>query len=172
MRTDEVGAGPVTGRDATGDNVGRTPEGATWDLVYRPAKIRWIVAGAIVVVLAIHITFGALLNISDTGVTVRLSDQLGLISIGIVIACLLLLFLRSRLRVGPEGVGVRNMVSERFYRWDEVVGLEYPEKAQFARLLLPHDEHIPVMAVQARDGHEAVEAMREFRTLRDRYARR
>lgn len=141
-----------------------------WDLVYRPRAIVKIVIAVIAVVIAIHVTFGLLLTISYTGANVGWADQISLIGIGVVISAALLLFTRSRLRVGPRGVGVRNLVSERLYEWDSVQGLSYPEKAQWARLLFAYDEHIPVMAVQARDGTAAVEAMRSFRQLREKYA--
>lgn len=140
-----------------------------WDLVYRPRAIVKIVIAVIAVVIAIHVTFGLLLTVSYTGVNVGWADQLSLIGIGVVISAALLLFTRSRLRVGPRGVGVRNLVSERLYEWDSVKGLSYPEKAQWGRLLFAYDEHIPVMAVQARDGAAAVAAMRSFRQLREKY---
>lgn len=141
-----------------------------WDYVYRPTAIRRIVAVAIVVVIAIHVTFGLLLTWRDTGVArVGWEDQLAIILIGVVISGVLLLFTRSRLRVGPQGIGVLNLVTERVYGWDAVIGMSYPEKAQWARLLFPHDEHIPVMAVQARDGDAAVTAMRAVRELRKQY---
>ncbi|MFC3244798.1 PH domain-containing protein [Gordonia humi] len=56
------------------------------------------------------------------------------------------------------------------FPWTEVQGLEYPEKGYWAQLLLPYDEHVPVMAVGARDGERAVEAMTAFRDLQGRYA--
>ncbi|MFT4088191.1 MAG: PH domain-containing protein [Gordonia sp. (in: high G+C Gram-positive bacteria)] len=150
--------------------IGEFDELHDWTYEYRPRRIQtiaWVTAG---VVLLIHVVFGLLLNISYTGVNIELSDELALIGVGLVVACAILLFTRSRLRVGPSGVGVRNLMSERVYGWDRVVGLAYPDRAQWARLLLPQDEHIPVLAVQARDGDAAVEAMRRFRELRQQYA--
>ncbi|MEZ5211537.1 MULTISPECIES: PH domain-containing protein [unclassified Gordonia (in: high G+C Gram-positive bacteria)] len=140
-----------------------------WVYVYRPKAIVRIVIIAIVVVIAIHVTFGLLLTWRDTGAPVGWQDQAALITIGVVISCVLLLFTRSRLRVGPRGIGVLNLVTERVYGWDEVTGMSYPEKAPWARLLFPYDEHIPVMAVQARDGDAAVAAMRRVRELQREY---
>ncbi len=153
-------------RDSVGDT---TAPDQSWDLTYRPTQINKLVAGAIAVVIAIHLTFGLLLTYSYTGVDVGWGDKLALIGIGLVISGALLLFTRSRLRVGPAGVEVRNLVSERLYEWDAVRGLGYADKAQWARLLFAHDEHIPVMAIQARDGAAAVEAMRHFRELQAEY---
>ncbi|MFT3715251.1 MAG: PH domain-containing protein [Gordonia sp. (in: high G+C Gram-positive bacteria)] len=143
-----------------------------WVYTYRPEAIRTIASVVAAVVVAIHLVFGLLLGISYTGVNVGWLDKSALIVQGLIIAAAVLLFTRSRLRVGPQGVGVLNLVSERIYGWDVVQGLSYPDKAQWARLLFPQDEHIPVMAVQARDGDRAVEAMREFRELQERYSGR
>ncbi|WP_124711099.1 PH domain-containing protein [Gordonia insulae] len=128
-----------------------------------------IAVAAAAVVLAIHITFAALLTISDTGVHVGGADQFGLALIGLVEAAAILLFTQPRLRVGPAGVGVRNLVGERVFEWDRVYGLTYPDKGLAARLLLPADEHVPVLAVQAWDSDRAVAAMTGFRELEERY---
>ncbi|MCF8610681.1 PH domain-containing protein [Gordonia sp. HY285] len=141
-----------------------------WDLVYTPRWIRRAAFWAAGVVIAIHLTFGLLLDISYTGVGVGWSDKIGLIAVGFVIAGVCLMPTRARLRVGPAGVGVRNLVGERLWEWDEVQGLEYPEKGWSAHLLLPYDEHIPVLAVQARDAERAIDAMTRFRELQGEYA--
>ncbi|RPA20056.1 PH domain-containing protein [Gordonia sp. OPL2] len=127
---------------------------------------------AAIVVLAIHVIFGALLTISDTGVrNIGLSDQLAIGLIGVIITGAVLLFTRPRLRVGPAGVGVRNLIGERVFAWDRVQGMTYPDKGFSARLLLPEDEHVPVLAVQAWDSDRAVAAMTGFRELEERYRR-
>jgi len=144
-----------------------------WELEYRPGKLRLYAVIAAVVVLAIHIVFGALLTISDTGVrNVGALDQLSIMLIGVVIAGAILLFTRPRIRVGPAGVSVRNLVTERLFEWDRVRGLSYPESGSSARLELPDDEYIPVLAVRASDGDRAVAAMDRFRDLDAEYRRR
>lgn len=141
-----------------------------WDLVYRPRRTPRTAIIVAIVVLAIHIVFGALLTISDTGVrNIGLGDQLAIMLIGVVVSGAILLFTRSRLRVGPAGVAVRNLVSERLFEWDRVRGIAYPEKGFSARLLLPDDEHVPILAIQANDRDRAVEAMNGFRELEERY---
>ena len=147
----------------------QTDDSAEWEYVYTPKAIKGIAYTVAAVIIVIHLVFGLLLNVSYTGVNVGWPDKIALISVGVVLAGVVLLLTRSRMRVGPTGVGVRNLIGERVYGWDVVQGLGYPEKAQWARLLFPHDEHIPVMAVQARDGDRAVEAMRRFRELQDEY---
>ena len=141
-----------------------------WDFVYTPRWLRNVCWAVAAVVIAIHLVFGLLLNISYTGVGVGWSDKIGLIAVGLDIAAVCLLPTRARLRVGPAGVGVRNLVSERVWGWDQVHGVEYPEKGAWAQLLLPHDEHVPVMAIGARDGERAVAAMEKCRELQGTYA--
>lgn len=141
-----------------------------WDFVYTPRWLRNACFAVAALVIVIHLVFGLLLNISYTGVGVGWSDKIGLIAVGLVIAGVVLLPTRARLRVGPSGVGVRNLVSERVWGWDQVRGVEYPEKGYWAQLLLPQDEHVPVMAIGARDGERAVAAMERVRELQGQYA--
>ncbi|MGB3697472.1 MAG: PH domain-containing protein [Gordonia sp. (in: high G+C Gram-positive bacteria)] len=157
--------------DAGGGNTDRRDAaGGEWEYVYRPRwmkKAAWVAIG---IVLVIHVTFGLLLNISYTGVNVDWFDKLSLIGVGVVICGVILFLTRARLRLGPDGVGVLNLVSERVFTWDEITGMEYPENWFCARLLFPSDEHIPVMAIQARDGDLAVTAMERFREFHHKYA--
>lgn len=137
---------------------------------YRPRRLTRLAIAAAVVVLAIHITFGLLLTISDTGPTnIGGSDQIAIIMIGAVVSGAILLLTRPRLRVGPEGVSVRNLATERLFGWDRVQGLTYPDSGFGGRLLLPSDEHVPVLAIQAGDGDRAVAAMERYRELEDQY---
>ena len=157
----------MTGEDATDD---RTAGTGDWDYVYHPRWMKRAALVAIAIVMIIHVTFGLLLDISYTGVNVDWADKLSLIGVGVLISAVILYLTRARVRVGPQGVGVLNLVSERVFGWDEVIGLEYPEKGTWARLVFPNDEHIPVMAIQARDGDLAVEAMNRIRDLGAHYA--
>lgn len=140
-----------------------------WVMDYRPRAIKRICYSAAAIVVAIHVVFAILLDMDYTGVSIRWLDKASLILLGLIIAAVICLPTQARLRVGPRGVGVKNWTSERVFPWGDVVGLAYPEKGQWAQLLLPGDEHVPVLAVQARDGDAAVDAMRDFRELQDRF---
>lgn len=143
-----------------------------WELEVRPRKMRlWVVVGA-VFVLAVHI--GAALVLrggGDSGVNLRVVDQIAILTIGIALSGGVLLFTRPRLRVGAEGVAVRNVIVEKHIPWNEVYGLWFPKDAPWARLELPSDEYVAVVAVQARDGESAVAALDHFRELESRYGR-
>jgi hypothetical protein len=60
-------------------------------------------------------------------------------------------------------------VSYKLIPWDDVVGVSFPLGARWARVDLPDDEYIPVMAIQAIDKGRAVDAMDRVRDLIARY---
>jgi hypothetical protein len=140
-----------------------------WDLEVRPHLTPYFAYGAAALILAAHVTVGALLKISSTGVIFQTADQVAIALLGVVIACLVLLFARPRLRVGAAGVSVRNLLGDRLIPWSDVVGITFPRGARWARVDLADDEYIPAMAIQAVDKERAVEAMDSVRDLLVRY---
>jgi len=80
-----------------------------------------------------------------------------------------LLLARPRLRAGAQGIGVRNVLGERMFPWPLVREVSFPDGASFARVELPDDEYVTVMAIQASDGARAVEAIRALRELQRTY---
>lgn len=141
----------------------------TWDIDIRPYRTPYFAYGAALIIFLAHVAVGVLLKVGSTGVVFQTSDQVAIALLGAIIGCVVLLFARPRLRVGPAGVAVRNLISFKVIPWPEVVGLSFPVGARWARLDLPDDEYIPVMAIQAIDKGRAVEAMDEVRDLIDRY---
>ena len=87
-----------------------------------------------------------------------------------MVATLILLLTRPRLRVGERGIALRNIFLERHFGWDAVGGVSFPETSPWARLELPGDEYLPIMALQARDGEAAVLALETFRELGRTYS--
>lgn len=143
---------------------------AGWDLEYRSRRLAVVGVAVAVVVLIIHVTFGLLLTISNTGPdNIGWSDQVAIISIGLVVAGVAMLLTRPRLRVGARGISVRNLATERLFTWDQIRGLTYPDKGFGGQLELPADEHIPVLAIQAGDGDRAIAAMERYREIERRY---
>ena len=71
--------------------------------------------------------------------------------------------------VGAAGVAVRNLFGYRLFAWDDVCGVSFPTGARWARLDLPDDEYVPVMAIQTVDKLRAVHAMDRVRELEQRY---
>ena len=125
--------------------------------------------GAAFLIAAAHITVGFLLKIRSSGVIFQTADQVAIGLLGVIIGCLVLLFARPRLRVGPDGVAVRNLLAYRLIPWSDVVNVSFPSGARWARVDLDDDEYIPVMAIQAVDKSRAVDAMDQVRDLLVRY---
>ncbi len=143
------------------------PEG--WDVELRPHRTPKFVYIAAFLIAAIHIAVGVLLKIRSSGVIFQTADQVAIAALGLIIAGVVLLFARPRLRVGPPGLSVRNLWGYRLIRWSDVVGVSFPAGRRWARVDLPDDEYIPVMAIQAVDKDRAVEAMDTVRSLMARY---
>src|SRR5829696_8900831 len=141
----------------------------SWDLEVRAHLTPYVAYGAAALILPAHVLVGVLLKISSTGVIFQTADQVAIALLGVVIACAVLLFARPRLRVGAPGVLVRNLFGYKLIPWADVVGVSFPRGARWARVDLPDDEYIPVMAIQAVDKERAVDAMDRLRGLLARY---
>lgn len=141
----------------------------SWDLDIRPYKTPYFAYGAALIIFLAHVAVGVLLKVGSTGVVFQTSDQVAIALLGAIIGGVVLLFARPRLKVGPAGVAVRNLVSFKVIPWSEALGVSFPVGARWARLDLPDDEYIPVMAIQAIDKGRAVEAMDEVRDLIEQY---
>lgn len=144
-------------------------EGATWDVQVKPHLTPIFAYGAAALIFAAHVVVGLLLKASSTGVIFQTADQVAIAGLGAVIATFVCLFARPRLRAGPSGVAVRNLFGYRLFPWDEVVGVSFHPGARWARLDLPDDEYIAVMAIQAVDKGRAVESMDRVRAVLRRY---
>jgi hypothetical protein len=142
---------------------------SAWDLEVKPHYTPYFAYAAAFLIAAAHIAVGFLLKIGTTGVIFRTSDQIAMGLLGVVIGGLVLMFARPRLRVGPDGVAVRNLLTYRLVPWSEVEGISFHPGARWARLDLPDDEYVPVMAIQSVDKERAVDAMDRVRALVARY---
>jgi hypothetical protein len=141
-----------------------------WQFVSRPRKSSRYAIGVAILMVVLHVTFAILLRGDSTGVYFRLADQVAFVGIGCLLAGAVLLLTRPRLRVGPRGIAVRNVLGERIVDWDLYEGLSFPDGAAWARIELPDDEYVPVMAIQSNDRDYAVDAVHRFRDLVSEYA--
>lgn len=141
----------------------------SWDLQVRPHLTACFAYVAAFLIASVSIALGVLLKAGSTGVFFRTDDQVAIGALGIVIAAAVLLFARPRLRVGPRGIGVRNLVGERIIAWAEVVDVSFPPGARWAHVDLADDEYVQLMAIQAVDKERAVAAMDAVRALMARY---
>ena len=145
------------------------PNRDVWDVELRAHRTPLFAYAAAFVIAAVHIVVGFLLKARSSGVIFQTADQVAMALLGLVIAGFVLLFARPRLRVGPTGMSVRNLLGDRLIGWPDVVGVSFPVGSRWARIDLPDDEYIPVMAIQAVDKDRAVDAMDTVRSLFARY---
>lgn len=136
----------------------------------RPRRTIWMAIVLAIVLIAVFIAVGTLLRRSDTGVYFQLADQIAMALIGVLLAAGTLLFARPRLRADADGVYVRNVVGSHRLPWALVRRVSFPDGSPWARLELPDDEYVAVMAIQAVDGDRAVVAIRALRDLHARHA--
>lgn len=141
----------------------------TWDAQLRPRLTPYVAYTAAAVLVIAHVVIALLLKFGSTGVIFQTSDQIAMVLLGVVLAGLVLLFARPRLRVGPAGLSVRNVLGERLVPWVEVEGVSFPPGARWARIDLADDEYVPLMAIQSVDKDRAVAAMDTVRRLVEQY---
>ena len=142
--------------------------GGEWDAVFRPrtlSRTAWVVA-AIIAVAGITV---AVFNNRSSGAILRPADQIAMAGIALVIAGALLVLTRPRLKVGPAGLAVRNLLDYRVIPWKQVVDFSFPPGRRWARIDLPADEYVPVVAVQSVDREYAVTAMETVWAAMERY---
>ena len=118
----------------------------------RPRKARRVAVAAAVLLVVVFTVIAVLLRQTPTGVYFRLSDQVAMVMLGLLLAGAALLFARPRVRAGADGVEVRNLLGSRTLPWELVLRVSFPDGAPWARLELPDDEYIAVMAIQSTDG--------------------
>lgn len=167
-------AAQSVGRDTQAGRAGPVavddPDRFQWDLVARSRRSSLYAIGVAIFLVVVFTVLGSLLRVADTGVHFRIWDQISIALIGVLMGCGVLLFTRPRLRVGPQGISVRNLFSDKFIQWDLVQRITFPEGASWARIDLPDDEYVPVLAVQINDRGRSVEAVKRFRALQRLYA--
>lgn len=131
----------------------------------RSRKARRVAVASAVVLVVVFTVVAVLLRRTPTGVYFQLSDQVAMVLLGLLLAGAALLFTRPRVRAGADGVEVRNLFGSRTLPWELVLRVSFPDGAPWARLELPDDEYIAVMAIQSVDGRHAVQAIRALRAL-------
>lgn len=142
---------------------------ADWDVVLRPRTMPRYAYGAAALTVLVGIAIALTLRIKSTGPTLRVIDQFAMAGLAVIMAGSVLLLTRPRLKVGPVGLAVRNVVGYRLIPWEEVVDVSFPQGKRWARVDLAYNEYFPVLAIQSNDGERAVAAMETVRKLMQRY---
>jgi hypothetical protein len=146
------------------------PSDTAVPLVVRPHRVRLYVIPVAVALVVVFTVVAALLRSSSTGVVFDSADQFSIAAVGIALACGTLVFIRPRVVADADGVEVRNALFGQKVPWSLVRAVSFPDGAPWARLELPQDEYVPVVAIQAADRERAVVAIRELRALHRRFA--
>jgi len=134
-------------------------------IVARPRRLRLYASILAAVFVAAFVVIAVFLKDSNTGAHFTTSDQVAMVGIGLALAAAVLWPTWPRVRADADGVEVRNLFGSRRFAWADIRQLSFPDKAWWARLELPSDEYVPMLAIQALDGERAVAAMRELRRL-------
>jgi hypothetical protein len=139
-----------------------------WDAEFNPHRMS-LVAYGVAASIAITGVVVAVINNEASGAYLRPADQVAMGGIALLLAGAVLLLTRPRLKVGPSGLAVRNILEYRVIPWVDVVDFSFPPGRRWARVDLAAHEYQPVAAVQLVDRERAVTAMDTVRDLMDRY---
>lgn len=140
-----------------------------WDAEFRPRVVPRAAIAVAGLIAGSGIVLSAL-NDRSSGAFMRTVDQVAWGGLAVIIAAAIVVVLtRPRLRVGPAGLLVRNVLEDRLIPWSDVVDIYFPRGKRWPRVELPAYEYVPVLAIQSADGERAVEAMDTVRTLMARY---
>lgn len=129
-----------------------------WDAVFT-ARVLSRTARVVAAIIAVAGITVAIVNNRSSGAVLRAADQIAMAGIALVLAVAVLVLTRPRLKVGPAGLAVRNLLDYRVIPWSQVVDFSFPPGRRWARIDLPADEYVPVVAVQSVDREHAVAAM-------------
>lgn len=141
-----------------------------WELEVNSSFLRKIAILCIVIIMPIHIFMGVMLDVEFTGAYITVIDKFAFPGVGVVLSILAwIVFNRPRLRANEDGVEIRNIVGTRFYPWQVIYGMAFPEGSRMARIELPEFEYVPVWAIQSGDKEKAIKATRDFRELEAKY---
>ena len=141
-----------------------------WEYEATSPYLRKVAIIWIILVMAAHLFMGFTVGLSFTGATVTTIDKFAFPGVGVVISILSWLALtRPRLRANSDGVEIRNILGTRFYPWQVIYGLSFPEGSRMARIELPDFEYVPVWALQSGDKQDVITKVRSFRDLEARY---
>lgn len=141
-------------------------------LVVRPHRVRRLAIASAVAVLIVFVALAFTVSGDRTGIYFHTQDQVAVVLFGMLLAGGILLLARPRLRVDAGGVGIRNVLGEQYFPWALVRGVSFPRTSAWARLELPEDEFVPIMALRAGDGERAAVAIAALRELEHCHAPR
>jgi hypothetical protein len=135
---------------------------------HRPRRLRRVCTWTAGLVLLAFAVLAALLPAQASGRQLSLGDRLSFFGFGFLLALAVLALTRPRVRADEAGIRVRNVLQERAFPWEVVVGVHLLESAPWAQLELHDDQSVALLALQANDGELALAAVDDLNALRRR----
>lgn len=136
------------------------------DVRARPVLMSRIGYASAVTVFASFLIIAIVMPHANAGAHFGIKDQVATATIGVVLGGLFLTLTRPRLHADRESLRLRAFLGGwRTVPWDVVVGVEFPSRVRFARIVLPGEETLAIYAVQRLDRDQAVDVMRRLRAL-------
>jgi hypothetical protein len=134
----------------------------------RPRRLRRVCRWTALGVLVSFGVLAALLPAQASGRQLSVGDRLSFFAFGFLLAVGVLAFTRPRVQADAEGIRVRNVLSERYFPWGVVTGVQLPDSAPWAQLELHDDQSVGLLAIQANDGDLARAAVDDLNELHRR----
>ncbi|PZS17270.1 MAG: hypothetical protein DLM57_08755 [Pseudonocardiales bacterium] len=132
----------------------------------RPVLMSRIGYASASIVLAIFLIVAVVMPHANAGAHFGVKDQIATAAIGVVLGGLFLTLTRPRLHADRDSLRLRAFLGGwRTVPWDVVVGVEFPSRVRFARIVLPGEETLAIYAVQRLDRDQAIDVMRRLRAL-------
>lgn len=132
-------------------------------VTWRPRRTRLVAYGTAAVVVALSIVLAIALPGGSGGF--RLLDRIGLVVFGLVVAALLHVLARPRVRADEDGVTVVNVFRRRRLEWAEILEVSLREGDPWVQLDLTDGTVLPAMGLQAADGERGRAMARDLRAL-------
>lgn len=132
----------------------------------RPVLMSRIGYASAVTVFAIFLIIAIVMPHANAGAHFGIEDQAATAVLGVILGGLFLMLTRPRLHADRESLRLRSFLGGwRTVPWDVIVGVEFPSKVRFARIVLPGEETLAIYAVQRLDKEQAIDVMRRLRAL-------
>lgn len=139
-------------------------------MTIRPRRLTVVCRLTAAAVVCAFALLAVLLPERPDGSRLGWGDRLAFLGFGVLLAAGVLAFTRFRVRADESGLWVRNVLAERRYPWGVVVGIQLPDGAPWAQLVLHDDQVVSLLALQSHD-RAAPEAVAALRALHGRATR-
>lgn len=132
---------------------------------YVPCRLRLACRLLAVVILMVFVVGAVTLPDAPRGARTGVGDEVAVALLGVLLAAGVLFLSRPVVAADETHLYVRNIIGSHCLPWSAVLAVRLDEGAHWARLDLPDDEYLAVMALQLMDKQYAVHGVLELRRL-------